>query len=643
MLDNKYFRWEDGVSFMKKTKKIVAIIGAISFFALSLSACSSGEGSQASDIISQKTRDANKIQISVMVKNAFTINGFEKAVEEKFPNIDIVQIGNYARNIGIKEYERRLKNDDLTDIIMTWPLDVGEEYLEDRLLELSGMPFTSSYHISMLNNISKDGKLYYLPGPAQVRGIVYNKTLFKEKGWEVPANFEEFVTLCKDIEASGIRSIQLGFGNSEVLDTAFVGYSYGDCFSKPQDAEWLKNYNNGTGSIADQLGTALDTFQYMIDQGIWKKSDLDVYYPEREKMLFTRQCAMVEDSVLIARMGLSRTGITDEYALMPFFSPTSDTDWARLYMVCYIGANKHLAEPENKEKYDVVMDILEYISTPDGQEALAADTGAMYSSVNNVAPPNIAEIEKLIPILNGGRYAIFPELKYAQKALREGLAGMLSGTKTKADVIKMVDEQNHPVEDVNDTKVLGTATKDFSLIETGNFVTDVMREKANSDFALFMDNGKDGVSSGMGISGKLYEGEITESDIMCVLPDLRHDEKGVLQIITMTGADLIKALEYTMTIDNDIKGGYYYFSGLKMEYSVTAEPGSRIKKISDLKGNGIEQDKIYTVAIMDGGVSGELIKSTEETGIKIENLLIDAITQKGNISPSEDNRFILAK
>ena len=85
----------------------------------------------------------------------------------------------------------------------------------------------------MLNSIARDGKLYYLPGPAQVRGIVYNKTLFEEKGWKVPNDFNSFIALCRTIEASGIRSIQLGFGNSEVLDTAFVGYSYGNCFSTP--------------------------------------------------------------------------------------------------------------------------------------------------------------------------------------------------------------------------------------------------------------------------------------------------------------------------------------------------------------------------------------------------------------------------
>ena len=237
------------------------------------------------------------------------------------------------------------------------------------------MPFTSRYNTAMLNSIARDGKLYYLPGPAQVRGIVYNKTLFEEKGWKVPNDFNSFIALCRTIEASGIRSIQLGFGNSEVLDTAFVGYSYGNCFSTPADAQWLADYNKGRGSFGQHFRPALNTFQTMIDAGVWKKSDLSLTYAERETMLFNRQCAMVEDSVLIARRGYSLTGSTDQFALMPFFSPGTPCDWARLYMVCYVGLNKHLGEPQNKKKYDPVMQLMDYISTPEGQLALAARPG----------------------------------------------------------------------------------------------------------------------------------------------------------------------------------------------------------------------------------------------------------------------------
>lgn len=593
------------------------------------------------DILTQTIIPDDKIPVTVLVKHAFSIHAFEKAVEELFPQIDIIQVGNHTRDRGIVEYERRLRHDDLPDIVMTWPLDVGEKYWEDRLIDMSSMPFSGKYSTSMLNSLSRDGKLYYLPGPAQIRGIAYNKTLFEEKGWSVPHDFDSFVELCRKIEASGMRSIQLGFGNPEVLDAAFVGYSYGKCFSSPADAQWLTDYNNGKGRFGDQFAPALNIFQKLIDMGVWKKNDLNLTYADREAMLFTRQCAMVEDSVLVTRLGGDRTGTTDKFALMPFFTPGTSNDWARLYMVCYIGLNKHLAEPVNKKKYELVLQLMEYISTPEGQTMLAADTEAMYSSLNNVPPPDIPEIAPLIPTLSHRRYAIFPELKNAQGALRQGLAGMLAGTLTPDAVSTLVDQQNQAPSSPLPRKPVGTASEDFSLLETGNFITDAMRARSGAHVALFLDNGKDGRYNSKGVSARLYKGEQYEDDVDSVLPDLSDSERGVLQVVKMKGDDLIRTLEHAIPVRNNRVGWFYYFSGLRMEYAPAGAPGTRISKLSDTDGNPIIPQRIYTVAAMDKTLPANAILSVTDTDITIKDLLIEAIRLQGTISPRKDGRFVI--
>ena len=610
---------------------------------LFLSGCSASDSNKSEDVLTQKAASKGKTQITVLVKYAFTINEFEKAVEKQFPDIDLVQVGNYTRNMGIEEYAARLEHDDIPDIVMTWPLDVGREYWSDRLLDLSGMEFSSRYNTSMLNDISTDGKLYYLPGPAQVRGIVYNKTLFKEKGWEVPKDYEGFLELCKTIEASGIRSIQLGFQNQEVLDTAFVGYNFGNYFSRPQDLEWMDDYNQGIGSFGEQFGGALDVFQQMTDAGVWKASDLEIDYSEREKMLFTRQCAMVEDSSLMAKMGYSQTGTSDEFALMPFFNPGSNNDWARLYMVCYIGLNKHLAEPENKDKYDLVMEIMNYISTVEGQKTLSADTGAMYSSLIDATPPDVPEIEALIPALNQGRYAVFPTLGYAQGALREGLAGMLKGTLTKEDVIRMADEQNLFPPVTESPKLLGEASESFSLTDTGNFVADAMRTWGDCELALYLDNGKDGNYNGKGISGRIYAGDITTSDIDRIMPDLKANDSGALWKASISGEDLLAVLENSVSVENNQTGWFYYFSGLKMEFNPTAEPGNRVKKITTSDGAAVDPARNYTIVVTEESVPEEYLQNCSKTDSLSYDIVTRAVESAGTISPAKDGRFVLYK
>lgn len=595
------------------------------------------------DVLTQKTMSKDKIPVTILVKYAFSINIFEQAAEAKFPQLDIIQVGNYTGNMGLAEYEARLSHGDLTDIVMTWPLAVGEEYWSEQLIDLSSLPLTSKYNTAMLSTISKGGKLYYLPGPSQVRSIVYNKTLFKEYGWEVPTDFESFIALCKEIEATGIRSLQLGLGNSEVLDTAFVGYGYESAFSSPQNTKMIEDYNNGLGSFGDNFTPALATFQRLIDEGILKKEDLSVYYQDREQMLFTRKCAMTEDSVLITRMGEALTGTSDEFALMPFFNPGTDADWSRLYPVCYIGLNKQLEKPENKEKYDLIMELLEYISTPEGQAALAGDTGAMISSLNGVPPPALPEIEHLMPSLTHGRYAAFPTLKNAQDALRKGLAGMVEGTMTADEVIALVDAENAAPPIPAPSPIVGNSTEDFSLLETGNFIADALRKESGCEIALFMDNGKDGKYNGKGVSGRLYQGDVTSVDIARILPDLKHGEKGVLVTTTMSGENLIKTLEYAIPVDNNITGWFYYFSGLNMEYDPCAEPGTRIQKITDSEGNPIDPEKIYSIAAMDETLPKDYLVTIEETDQKISEVLAKTISEAKTIAPAKDGRFILTE
>ncbi|MEG1753127.1 MAG: 5'-nucleotidase, partial [Christensenella sp.] len=191
--------------------------------------------------------------------------------------------------------------------------------------------------------------------------------------------------------------------------------------------------------------------------------------------------------------------------------------------------------------------------------------------------------------------------------------------------------------------VLGTADADFSIMETGNFLTDAMAKQSGCEIALFLDNGKDGLYNGKGLCSTLYKGDVTMVDIQRLMPDTKRGEASELQKITMSGEDLQNALEYSVEVDNDIGGWFYYFSGLRMEYAPAAEPGKRIHKITDTNGDKIVPDKIYTVAIMDGSVDEKYIQTIEDTHIKISDLLSDTIKEAKNISPSGDGRFTVCE
>lgn len=89
----------------KFTKTLVMVL--LLFLFCACSAKSPG------DILTQEQTEAGKIQLTISPKYAVDLNDFEEAVEMRFSNLDLIQVGNYTSNYS-DEYAQRLANDDLT-------------------------------------------------------------------------------------------------------------------------------------------------------------------------------------------------------------------------------------------------------------------------------------------------------------------------------------------------------------------------------------------------------------------------------------------------------------------------------------------------------------------------------------------------
>ena len=103
---------------------------------------------------------------------------------------DIIGIG------GDINYSNFLDADMLMDISDFEGLaDIKQAYLDiDKNLEF----------------IPKDG-VYAVPYAANAAGILYNKDMFEENGWEIPETWNEFLELLDTIQASGQQPLYFGF------------------------------------------------------------------------------------------------------------------------------------------------------------------------------------------------------------------------------------------------------------------------------------------------------------------------------------------------------------------------------------------------------------------------------------------------
>lgn len=608
---------------------------------LGITSCAQ-QAKPASDVLTMKKTEEGKTQITVLVKHAFSIRGFEEIIEKKFPDIDLVQVGNYTSNTVLaKEYEARLEHDDLPDMVMTWPLDVGEQYWEDRLIDLSGMGFTNQYKTSMLDDIAnEEGRLYYLPGPAEMRSIVYNKTLFEEKGWQVPTTYAEFISLCKQIDESGIRAFQLPLKNKEVLNTAFMMFRYGSYISKPSDIAWLEKFNKEEVSFGEHFETAFSAFQSEIEEGLFREEDLEVDYARAQRNLFERKIAMSEDSVLLTTLGSVYGNETDTFALMPLFNMDSQSDWVRLYMTCYVGLNNHLLDEENEEKYEKVLSIMEYISTNEGQQALASDGKAMFSSLKTAIPPNIEEISDVLPALQEGRYGVFTPFENCTNAFEKGMQSLIRKSTSAQEVIRAIDLENKQDRKKEKIEVLTKASSDFTQQQTGEWIAQMMQQQCRSDFALLLDNGKDGKYNGKGIGARLYQGDVTDVDVDRIVPDFMHQEKGEIWEVKIKGEDLLKTMEYSMEINGNT-GWFYYTANLQWNFDPYAKLGKRVSNVKTKKNKKIDANQVYSVAIVEDSIPEQYIIEKKKTGLVLKEVIKDICLTSKTIHPNEDVEMVV--
>lgn len=177
--------------------------GCMLFFVISLQGCGSKKDNSVTEIeiVQYKPEASNYFK---MVEKAFnethddihlTINSPNDAaailrtrfIREDYP--DIVGIG------GDIEYSYYVDAKILADISNYEGLgNIKQVYRDiDESLEL--VPTEGTFAI---------------PYMANAAGILYNKDLFEQNGWKIPNNWNELLTLCKDIKAKGILPFILG-------------------------------------------------------------------------------------------------------------------------------------------------------------------------------------------------------------------------------------------------------------------------------------------------------------------------------------------------------------------------------------------------------------------------------------------------
>ena len=190
---------------MKRKKAVLAglaLTGAAS--AAALAGCGS-EG------------DNGKVVVEMVQYKQEAVKVFEE-LEKKFNEThDDIELRIDSPNDAVTILKTRFIREDYPDIIgIGGDINYSNFLDSDLLMDISdyeGLQDIKQSYLDIdkeLEFIPEDGT-YAVPYVANAAGVLYNRDLFEEHGWEIPETWSELIDLCEEIQSEGILPFYFGF------------------------------------------------------------------------------------------------------------------------------------------------------------------------------------------------------------------------------------------------------------------------------------------------------------------------------------------------------------------------------------------------------------------------------------------------
>lgn len=161
--------------------------------------------------------NSGKIEVELVSYKPEAVKAFEELEERFNATHDDIVLRVESPNEAMTVLKTRFIREDYPDIVAIGGDINYSNFLDaDLFMDISdfeGVNDIKPAYMEMekeLELLPKDG-VYALPYVANAAGVLYNKDMFEEHGWEIPETWEEFLALCDEIEASGIQPLYFGY------------------------------------------------------------------------------------------------------------------------------------------------------------------------------------------------------------------------------------------------------------------------------------------------------------------------------------------------------------------------------------------------------------------------------------------------
>ena len=164
-----------------------------------------------------KEDNSGKVEIE-LVQYKQEATRFFDAIEEEFNSThDNIRLKISSPNDATTILKTRFIREDYPDIIgiggdMNYSYFVDSDILAD-VSDYEGLNKIKPAYVDILESLEfvpTEGT-FGVPYVANAAGVLYNREMFQEHGWEIPETWDEFLSLCDEIQAAGIQPLYFGF------------------------------------------------------------------------------------------------------------------------------------------------------------------------------------------------------------------------------------------------------------------------------------------------------------------------------------------------------------------------------------------------------------------------------------------------
>ena len=605
---------------MKRNNKICRVIAAMLMtvmVAASLSGCGGNSesriasGTAENEILTLSPVAQDKELVTIHFEYGLNIAGaLEQTIETQFPNVDVVMVHD-GGNDSTSLLEGNLREGTACDLIFSRVIQKLTGEPQDYFYDLSGEEFVNNFYLTSLETcIQPDGGLYYLPGPSNLYGIIYDKTVMEENGWEIPTSYTEFVELIQTIDHSGltvieeldgetkevpVRAIRPSMKFNDSFRIQLYPFVYQQIFAGQKNVEWIVGFQNGEASLIGHAEPLAEMMKKLAADGVLRLDDWDYMPRYRLPMLAESHSTVMIYRPLSVMTENTIKNSEHEYAVMPIFAgdePGSDY----LYSIPnYFMAVSKASTEVSKEQKQLLLDIMGYINAKEAQSRLFGDDNFLVTNIKDVAPAVSASASVIQKTIREGRiitdFFLTAEPKLNAQA-RDMLTGNMSVEQWLKDGDLYRDEYLKGIT-MYDPNALGTCEETLTKLDTALMMGQVYRDVTGADIGLVYVN-----TAEQGANCRLFAGTLNTTAVRNMAPDRTSAEGEGIASGTMTGQQIMDCLNGLAGIVDGSDSWYYVASGLKVEFAPWMPAGERLVSCKLPDGSDLDPNGTYKVTFM---------------------------------------------